>query len=88
MYCLAMGVIFSAWTSWIFKAKSEDINRNVNLRNQARCVSNYVKSIIENAITVGWEIGVNNKDQKKHKDISILFNNFSRFDWSLNFFLQ
>ena len=61
MNLMAMGVIFSAWTSWIFKAKSEDINRNVESRNQARCVSNYVKSIIENAITGGWKIGVDNK---------------------------
>ena len=61
MNLMAMGVIFSAWASWVFKAKSEDRNRNVESRNQARCVSNYVKSIIVNAVTVGWKIGVNNK---------------------------
>ena len=68
MYLMAMGIIFSAWASWIFKAKSEDINRDMNSREQARCVSNYVISIIENAITVGLEIGVNNKRPEKYKD--------------------
>ena len=40
----------------------------MNSREQARCVSNYVISIIENAITVGLEIGVNNKRPEKYKD--------------------
>ena len=68
MNLMATGIIFSAWASWIFKAKSEDENRNGELRNQARCVSNYVQSIFENAITVGWIIGVNKKRPENTKE--------------------
>ena len=37
MYLMAMGIIFSAWASWIFKAKSEEINRDMNSRAGKMC---------------------------------------------------
>lgn len=60
MDLLALGVIFSSWSGWIFKAKSEDPNRDAESREQAKAVSKYVESMIANAIRGGQNIGKNN----------------------------
>ena len=60
MDLLALGLIFSSWSSWIFKAKSEDPSRDLESREQAKAVSKYVESMIVNAIRGGQNIGKNN----------------------------
>jgi hypothetical protein len=60
MDLLALGLIFSSWSSWIFKAKSEDPSRDAESREQAKAVSKYIESMIVNAIRGGQNIGKNN----------------------------
>ncbi|MGH9982863.1 MAG: hypothetical protein ACRD8W_02775 [Nitrososphaeraceae archaeon] len=60
MDLLALGIIFSAWSSWIFKAKSEDASREEGSREQAKAVSKYVESMIVNAIRGGQNISKDN----------------------------
>jgi hypothetical protein len=60
MDLLALGVIFSSWSSWIFKAKSEDPSREAESREQAKAVSKYIESMIVNAIRGGQNIGKDN----------------------------
>ena len=60
MDLLALGVIFSSWSGWIFKAKSEDPSRELESREQAKAVSKYVESMIMNAIRGGQNIGKDN----------------------------
>ena len=55
-----MGVIFSSWSGWVFKAKSEHPNRDTESREQAKVVSKYVETMIVNAIRGGQNIGKNN----------------------------
>ena len=62
MDLLALGVIFSSWSGWIFKAKSEDPSRELESREQAKAVSKYVESMIMNAIRGGQNIGKDNGD--------------------------
>jgi hypothetical protein len=60
MDLLALGVIFSSWSGWIFKAKSEDPSREAESREQAKAVSKYIESMIVNAIRGGQNIGKDN----------------------------
>jgi hypothetical protein len=60
MDLLALGVIFSSWSGWIFKAKSEDPSKELESREQAKAVSKYVESMIMNAIRGGQNIGKDN----------------------------
>ena len=60
MDLLALGVIFSSWSGWIFKAKSEDPSRELESREQAKAVSKYVESMTMNAIRGGQNIGKDN----------------------------
>jgi hypothetical protein len=60
MDLLALGVIFSSWSGWIFKAKSEDPSRDAESREQAKAVSKYVESMMVNAIRGGQNIGKDN----------------------------
>jgi hypothetical protein len=60
MDLLALGLILSAWSAWVFKAKSEDSNREAGSREQAKAVSKYVETMIVNAIRGGQNIGIAN----------------------------
>lgn len=57
MQLLAFAVILSAWSGWVFKAKSEDPNRPEESRELAKTVSKYVETMIVNAIKGGQNIG-------------------------------
>lgn len=54
---LAFAVIWSAWSAWIFKSKSEDQKCFPLSREVAEADSKYVKSMILNAINGGENIG-------------------------------
>jgi|SRR5215831_2684886 len=60
MNLLCLAVILSAWCSWCFKAKSDDINRELASRRQAAAVENYIGSVIDNAVYAGKRIGRGN----------------------------
>jgi hypothetical protein len=60
MDLLALGLILSAWSAWVFKAKSEDSGRGPESREQAKAVSKYIETMIVNAIRGGQNIGKNN----------------------------
>jgi hypothetical protein len=60
MDLLALGLILSAWSAWVFKAKSEDPGRGPESREQAKAVSKYIETMIVNAIRGGQNIGKNN----------------------------
>ena len=60
MDLLALGLILSAWSAWVFKAKSEDPGRGPESREQAKAVSKYIETMIVNAIKGGQNIGKNN----------------------------
>jgi hypothetical protein len=53
----AVGVILSAWSSWVFKSKSEDKNRQVESRDQATAVNKYIISFVRNSVNAGQRIG-------------------------------
>lgn len=52
---LAFAVMWSAWSAWVFKSKSEDAKRP--LREVAKADSKYVKSMISNAMSGGENLG-------------------------------
>jgi hypothetical protein len=60
MDLLALGLILSAWSAWVFKAKSEDPGKGPESREQAKAVSKYIETMIVNAIRGGQNIGKNN----------------------------
>lgn len=70
---LGAATILSAWSAWIFKAKSEDKTRQTESRNSALAVNKHVESLITNAIEAGVEIGKNNgqpNEIEKYIDIT------------------
>jgi len=68
MDLLALGIIFSSWSGWIFQAKSEDPSRDAESREQAKAVSKYVESMIVNAIRGGQNIGKNNGQPEERSE--------------------
>lgn len=60
LLALALGLILSAWSAWVFKAKSEDPGKGPESREQAKAVSKYIETMIVNAIRGGQNIGKNN----------------------------
>jgi hypothetical protein len=56
---LAYAMIWSAWSAWVFKSKSEseDPNRTVADKERAKADSKYVKSMILNAMKGGENVG-------------------------------
>jgi hypothetical protein len=69
MDLLALGIIFSSWSGWIFKAKSEDPSREEGSREQAKAVSKYVESMIVNAIRGGQNIGKDNGQPEGKREL-------------------
>jgi hypothetical protein len=73
MDLLALGLILSAWSAWVFKAKSEDPGRGPESREQAKVVSKYIETMIVNAIRGGQNIGENNgQPEGRNELISIV----------------
>lgn len=72
MQLLAFALMWSAYAGWIFKAKSEDPNRQEESRKQAEAVSKYVEIMIVNAIRGGQKIGKDNgRPEGKKEEIDI-----------------
>jgi hypothetical protein len=72
MQLLAFALMWSAYAGWVFKAKSEDPNRNEESRKQADAVSKHVETMIINAIRGGQKIGKNSgRPEGKKEPISI-----------------
>lgn len=46
MKLLAFAVIWSAWSAWVFKAKSEDPDRQGESRKKAEAVSKYIETMV------------------------------------------
>jgi hypothetical protein len=57
MQLLAFAIIWSAYSGWVFKAKSDDPQRQDESRKQAEAVSKHVEAMIVNAIRGGQNIG-------------------------------
>ena len=68
MKLLAFAVIWSAWSAWVFMAKSEDPNRSKESRELAEAVSKYVETMIVNAIKCGQNIGKGNGGPEGRKE--------------------
>lgn len=64
MDLLALGLILSAWSAWVFKAKSEDPGKGPESREQAKAVSKYIETMIVNAIR-GVKISARTTDSPK-----------------------
>jgi len=66
---LAVAMIFSSWSAWVFKAKSADPHPNrVPTREGAKAVSKYVDSMIANAVKGGQNIGKDNGQSEGRKE--------------------
>jgi hypothetical protein len=60
MIMLGAATILTAWSAWMFRAKSEDPNRPQQSKDEALAVSNHLHSLFVRSIKAGDEIGINN----------------------------
>jgi hypothetical protein len=61
MNMLALSTILACWSGWVFKAKSVDLKRPEESREQASAVNKYVESLVRNAIYAGRKLGEDGK---------------------------
>jgi hypothetical protein len=57
MNLFALATTLVSWSSWVFKSKSEDKNREIESRDKATAVNEYIQSFIRNSIDAGQRIG-------------------------------
>ena len=57
MNLFALATTLVSWSSWVFKSKSEDKNREIKSRDKATAVNEYIQSFIRNSIDAGQRIG-------------------------------
>jgi hypothetical protein len=69
MQLLAFAVILSAWSGWVFKAKSEDPTRDDLSREGAKAISKCIEAIIVSAIRGGQNIGKGNETPEGKEEL-------------------